>query len=637
MAVVALVLAILPLIIFGSVAGDSPGTMSPAVVGVAKLMALDGGEGDRFGTVAFDGTTAVIGALGDDDRGNDSGAVHVFVRTGAIWSVEAKLLASDGADSDGFGVPSVDSDVAVVGAPGDEAGKGAAYVFRRNRGGWSQEAKLMSSDGSANDQFGSSVAIDGDMIVIGARGFQNRTGAAYVFVREGVVWRQEARLDPGDGLPGDLFGTVSFHLDTAVIGAEGHGHERGAAYVFVRSDTGWSLQAKLTASDGVVEDEFGASVSFDNRTAVIGAPFAEGAGINCCKGAAYVFVREGTAWSEQARLTPYDAEPQDRFGVGLAVAGDFAMIGARDDDRGLNAGAAYLFERSGTTWAQAAKVLSWDGRPLDGFGGSLAMSAGIAVIGAPNHDHLGPDSGAAYVLDVSRGPRVASAPQNLRLSATADRVVLSWQAPSSDGGATVDAYRIFRGIAPGEAAYIISVSSDPVKGVQLHFDTGLVEGVTYYYQVSAVNEAGEGPRSDEVAIIYLGDVTNPAVMIVSPRAGSILTPAPVIVSGTASDDVGVERVEISADASHWIEAAGTTSWSGNVTLYEGSRTIFVRAWDTSGNVGLASIEVSVQLGSAGGLPAWTPFAVAAVLIAMAEAAFGFLWGRRRTRIRPPSP
>ena len=174
----------------------------------------------------------------------------------------------------------------------------------------------------------------------------NQSGSAYVFVRSGGTWSQQAKLTASDAAEFDLFGnSVAVSGDTAVVGNRGDadgGLDSGSAYVFVRSGTTWSQQAKLTASDAAEFDLFGNSVAVSGDTAVIGADFDDDAGLN--SGSAYVFVRSGTTWSQQAKLTASDAAADDFFGDSVAVSGDTAVVGAPwDDDAGLNSGSAYVF------------------------------------------------------------------------------------------------------------------------------------------------------------------------------------------------------------------------------------------------------------------------------------------------------
>ena len=277
----------------------------------------------------------------------------MYVRSNGVWSEQAKLTASDGASGDEFGYSvSIDGDTAVIGALHDRQwlrSSGSAYVYVRSNGVWSEQAKLTASDGAENDRFGYSVSIDGDTAVIGAISDEDNghnSGSAYVYVRSNGVWSEQAKLTASDGASSDDFGlSASIDGDTAVIGAYGdddNGSNSGSAYVYVRSNGVWSEQAKLTASDGASSDEFGRSVSIDGDTALIGANADDDNGSN--SGSAYVYVRSNGVWSEQQKLTASDGASGDYFGISVSIAGDTAVIGARlDDDNGSNSGSAYVF------------------------------------------------------------------------------------------------------------------------------------------------------------------------------------------------------------------------------------------------------------------------------------------------------
>ena len=207
----------------------------------------------------------------------------------------AKLVASDGADNDYFGFSvAVDGDTAVVGAPHFWAiDPGAAYVYTRQSGAWNQVAKLTASDGADNDQFGGSVAIDGDTVVVGADGDDSDQGAAHVFTKPAGGWATTstaAKLTASDGAADDQFGiSVAMDGDTVVVSADEDDSDQGAAYVFIKPSNGWattSTAAKLTASDGAADDHFGVSVAVDGDTVVVGAPLDDDKGQD--SGAAYV-------------------------------------------------------------------------------------------------------------------------------------------------------------------------------------------------------------------------------------------------------------------------------------------------------------------------------------------------------------
>jgi len=367
----------------------------------AKLTAgSDGAAGDLFGySVSTSGDTAVVGAWADD---GNKGSAYVFVRTGTTWSKEAKLTAGDGAAGDQFGQSvSISGDTVVVGAPGDDDkgnNSGSAYVFVRSGTTWSEEAKLIASDGAAVDLFGYSVSISGDTAAVGATlgdGKVANSGSAYVFVRSGTTWSQQAELKASDGASVDFFGgSVSISGDTVAVGAYWDNAKKGSAYVFLRSGTSWSQQAKLIASDGAADDLFGISVSISGDTAVVGAHWDDSK-----KGSAYVFLRSGTTWNQQAKLTAgSDGAAGDYFGMSVSISEDTVVVGAhQDDDTYGQSGAAYVFVRSGTTWSKQAKLKASDCAPSDLFGYSVSINGDTIAVGAHYDDDDGTNSGSAYV------------------------------------------------------------------------------------------------------------------------------------------------------------------------------------------------------------------------------------------------
>lgn len=374
----------------------------------AKLTASDAESSDKFGTaVAVDGDTAVIAAPFSDDDGNSSGSAYIFIRNGGVWSQQQKLTASDAGAADSFGIAvAISGDTAVIGAHRDDdngSDSGAAYVFIRSGTTWSQQQKLAASDGALNDLFGFSVAVSGDTVVISAHlddDAGNNSGSAYVFTRSGTTWSQQAKLTAGDAAANDNFGrSVRVDGDTAVIGVDGdddNGNASGSAYIFIRNGTTWNQQAKLTASDGAEFDSFGWSVALSGDTVIISA--IRDADNGSSSGSAYIFTRSGTTWSQQAKLTASDGAENDRFGESVASSGDTVIISARDDDNGNDSGSAYIFTRSGTTWSQQAKLTADDSTAGDLFGWSVAVSGETAVIGAPSDDDNGSNSGSAYVF-----------------------------------------------------------------------------------------------------------------------------------------------------------------------------------------------------------------------------------------------
>jgi hypothetical protein len=355
----------------------------------AKLTATDGLTGDYLGiSVAVSGTTAVVGT---SDKNNGVGAAYVFGRTGTIWYQQAKLTASDGAPKDHFGYSvALDGTTAVVGAFQNGVSIGAAYVFVGSGSTWTQRAKLTAADGALNDFFGGSVAISGTTAVVGASGKNSNIGAAYVFVRSGTTWSQQAKLTPSDGALKDFFGgSVAISGTTVLVGASGKKRNTGSAYVFVRSMTTWSQQAELTAPDTLSHGYFGHSVAVSGSTALVGADAR-----NFHTGAAYVFVRSGTTWSHQVVvLTASDGAAYDSFGISVALSGSTALVGAYVANS--NVGAAYVFVHSRSGWSEEAKLTAFDGRSFDYFGASVALSGSLALVGGEGNNS---NTGAAYLF-----------------------------------------------------------------------------------------------------------------------------------------------------------------------------------------------------------------------------------------------
>ncbi len=377
-----------------------------------KLTASDSAAGDDFGwAMMVDGDTVVIGARLDDDGGKNSGSAYVFVRSGNSWSQQAKLTASDAAADDVFGTSvALSGDTVVIGASrNDDNGvsSGSAYVFVRSGSNWSQQVKLTAGDAASGDYFGTSVAVLGDTAIIGAYrndGGSDTSGSVYVFVRSGSSWSLQAKLSADDAATDDFFGTsVAVSGDTVVIGASGNddsGNYSGSAYVFVRSGSSWSQQAKLTADDAAAEDWFGRKVAVSGDTIIIGVNQDDDDGVS--SGSAYVFVRSGSSWSQQAKLTADDAAAYDYFGRSVAVSGDTAIIGASGDDDGGNwSGSAYVFVRSGSSWGQQAKLIADDIAEDDRFGYSVAVDGNTVLIGAIQDDDGGSDSGSAYTFTIT--------------------------------------------------------------------------------------------------------------------------------------------------------------------------------------------------------------------------------------------
>ena len=200
-----------------------------------------------------------------------------------------------------------------------------------------------------------------------------------------------AKRTAGDGAGQDEFGVaVSIAGDYAIVGShkdDDRGTNSGSAYIFMRSEGSWTEQAKLTASDGAEEDDFGARVSITDDYAIVGAPFNRELGLNA--GAAYIFNRDTTNWTEQAKLTASDGEAHDALGWSVSIDGDYAIVGATGaDGNAVISGAAYVFNRDGEDWLEQAKIFANDGASSDFFGGCVSIDGDYAIIGAFISDGL---------------------------------------------------------------------------------------------------------------------------------------------------------------------------------------------------------------------------------------------------------
>ena len=370
-----------------------------------KIVAPNPNLSDQFGfAVDVDGDTMVIGARFANGNGIDQGTAYVFIQAGDSWVLQAQLRAPDAADFDLYGQSvGIDDDTIVVGSPLDNdpvPNQGSAYVFTRTGTTWTQQAKLTATDATAQSLLGQSIAIEGDTIVAGAPG-QNGLfgGAAYVFARTGTTWTQQAELTPAANV--GVGQSVAIDGDTIVAGAPLGGINgvlTGSAYVFARTGTTWTEQANLVASDPTVGAELGFSVAIDGETLVAGARLDDA-------GSAYVFTRTGLTWNEEAKLLADDGVTGDQFGFSVDIDGDSIVSGADLADGVENEeGAAYVFARTGTTWTQQTKLVATQAEGSDRFATSIATSGDIVVSGAPLEDDGAQsstaDRGSAYVLTI---------------------------------------------------------------------------------------------------------------------------------------------------------------------------------------------------------------------------------------------
>ena len=368
----------------------------------ANLVTNDASAFDFFGTsVAISGNSVVVGAHGDDDDGTQSGSAYVFTCVDNTWSMQAKLTANDAAAGDMFGESvAISGNSIVVGARFDND-SGSAYVFHHCGSTWTQQAKLTANDAGADDMFGESVAISGNSIVVGSCLDDDagmNSGSAYIFHRSDNSWSQQAKLIANDATANGTFGrSVAISGNSVVIGAAGNRTKSGKAYIFNRSGNTWIQQAKLTANDASGFEQFGFSVDISGNSVVVGAPSDDDHGRN--SGSAYVFTRSNNMWSMQTKLTANDAAVNDLFGNSVAISGGSIVIGARlNDGQELSIGSVYVFNRTGTTWSQQNKLTANDASASDNFGISVAISGNFIIAGANGNDDTGESSGSTYLF-----------------------------------------------------------------------------------------------------------------------------------------------------------------------------------------------------------------------------------------------
>ena len=371
-----------------------------------KITASDKASNDYFGhSVSLSGDYAIVGAY---NKNSATGAAYIYTRNASTWQWvgEQKIQASDKASSDYFGYSvSLSGDYAIVGAYGEDTGgsaAGAVYIYTRNTstGVWGDEQKIQASDKAGSDSFGKSVSINGDYAIVGAYRKDSYTGAAYIYTRNGTTWSEQQKIEASDKAVGDEFGwSISINSNYAIVGAR---HEdagasdtrEGAAYIYTRDAvTGvWGNEQKIEASDRASGDLFGWSVSLSGDYAIVGAY-----GKNSDTGAAYIFKRGGTTWSEIKILTASDKASSDNFGFSVSLSGDYVIVGAYG--KNSDTGAAYIFKRGGTTWSEIKILTASDKAASDQFGFSVSLNdTGHAFVGAYGENSY---TGAAYIYEIT--------------------------------------------------------------------------------------------------------------------------------------------------------------------------------------------------------------------------------------------
>ncbi len=361
-----------------------------------KISPPSGSTGDYFGSsVSTSGNFVIVGAYGEGDWVTENhGAAYIFEKSESGWNQIARLTASDAGEWDSFGRSvSISGNYAIVGAYGDDYSTGAAYIFEKLESGWTEVAKLTASDASAEDNFGLSVSISGNYAIMGAYIDDNGTGAAYIFERTDSGWSQVAKLTASDAATWSYFGyNVSISGNHAIVSANGIDSYTGAAYIFERTDSGWNQTAKLTASDAAEWDYFGCSVSISGDNAIVGANADDDNGAS--SGSAYIFEKANNEWTQVAKLTANDADNGDFFGAGVSIFGSYAVVGANGNDF---IGSAYVFEKTESGWNQAIKLTAYNVNDEIGFGGFSVYISGDYIIAGASKDNT--HIGSAYIYN----------------------------------------------------------------------------------------------------------------------------------------------------------------------------------------------------------------------------------------------
>lgn len=381
---------------------------------IIKTVASDQEIDDQFGySVAISGNWAIVGSpLEDRTPSGNEGATYIFKYNGSTWTEEIKFQPSDLGMDDNFGHSvAISENWAIVGSPLQDgssgSNEGVVYIFKYDGSIWTQESKIQASDKDVDDNFGHSVAISGESIIVGSP-LEDLTvggneGSAYVFEYNGSIWTETSKFQPSDLNIDDNFGNaVSISGNRAIVGSPlqdgSSGSDEGVAYIFKYDGSTWTQDTKIQALDKDMDDNFGHSVAISGDYAIVSANKEDTGGTNA--GSAYIFkYSDEMTWIQEAKIQASDKDMNDNFGYSAAISGDYVIIGAKDED--TNAGATYVFKRSETVWAEEAKIEASDEVTGNEFGHSVALSGEYIIVGSPLDDAGGNDTGASYFYQLS--------------------------------------------------------------------------------------------------------------------------------------------------------------------------------------------------------------------------------------------
>ncbi len=463
----------------------------------AQLVVPDLQDVDRFGaSVAVDGDTVIVGAPGVDIGGSQTtGAAYVFVRQGTTWSQQARLTAIESQPGDLFGISvALQGNIAVVGAL-SAGGKGSAYVFERLGQTWNEQAVLSTSDVDAAAAFGWSVALDHNTILVGAF-LQGAKGTTYVYSRFINTWLRSSTLTPDDASDNSRFGySVSLSGDTALIGAPydaGPGGSSGSAYVFTREGGVWSKRTKLSGEPDPLNQLFGSRVALQGATALISTQ---------AQNVEYVFTGAGASWTQDTKLAVPGSQ---QLGGAVALDGNAAVVSSFDGPSGDLSGSAHLFLRTGTSWSKLTTIAPADGAPNELFGSQIAISNRTIVIGSLHHG----EHGAVYVyfdsaptvatIDPHTTPEDTPLTLALQVSDLEDPTTLTLSAASTNPALVPTSNVHFSGAPPSPNVSIAPVADlSGATDITITASDGWATGsATFHLDVTPVNDA---PRISPIA------------------------------------------------------------------------------------------------------------------------------------------
>lgn len=374
-------------LVLSSLTGGIATRASAQLPRLSQRLSSDGAQNDLFGNaVASSANYLLVGANG---KANYTGAAYLYTLSGTVWNAPTKLLPGDGSVGDNFGsAVALNGSSALIGASFKNNSTGGAYFFRRIGNSWPQTDAVAAADAQSGSSFGFAVSLSGNTAVISAPDSNNSTGAVYIFVYNGSRWVQQSKIVPTDAIANDTFGwSVSLSGNVLAATSPGANGGLGAAYVFSRSGITWTQQAKLKVPNSLATDFYGYAVVTNGSLVYVAAP-----GYNKSAGIVYQFFVNGTTGVLQSSLSPYDVQLGALFGTSLSLSGNYLMVGAPYTSG--KHGAAYIYDNSSLG---LVKLLPLDVQFKDNFGWSVAANGNIFAGSAlTKNPGTGVNSGVVY-------------------------------------------------------------------------------------------------------------------------------------------------------------------------------------------------------------------------------------------------